>query len=78
MPRRFARLPQERLLRTGRLERGLDIHYLLEPNPKAARVRFVVRVSATGRIGTADVDLTKPPPSASSALVPPPTAETAH
>jgi VWFA-related protein len=63
---------------TGRLERGLDIHYLLEPNAKAARVRFVVRVAATGRIGTADVDLTKPVPSASTALTPLSTGETAH
>jgi hypothetical protein len=62
---------------TGRLERALDIHYLLEPNPKAARVRFVVRVAATGRIGTADVDLTKPLPSANSALTPPSKSETA-
>ena len=63
---------------TGRLERGLEIHYLLERNPKAARVRFVVRVAATGRIGTADVDLTKPLPAASSALTPAATGEIAR
>lgn len=46
---------------TGKLERAVDIHYQLPPlDPKAVRVRFVVRVAATGRIGTADVDLTKP------------------
>lgn len=55
---------------TGRLERSLEIHYTLAPDPKAARVRFVVRVAATGRIGTADVDLTKP-------LPPPPPRSTA-
>jgi VWFA-related protein len=55
---------------TGRLERSLDIHYLLAPDPKATRVRFVVRVAASGRIGTADVDLTKPPPPSNSASVP--------
>jgi len=55
---------------TGRLERSLEIHYSLAPDPKATRVRFVVRVAATGRIGTADVDLTKP-------LPPPPPGATA-
>jgi VWFA-related protein len=45
---------------TGPLERALDIHYRLVPHdPKAVRVRFVVRVAATGRIGTADIDLTR-------------------
>jgi VWFA-related protein len=42
---------------TGRLLRNLDISYKLEHNPKAVRARFVVRVTATGRIGTADVPL---------------------
>ena len=42
---------------TGRLERSLDIHYVLTPEPKAVRARFVVRVDASGRIGTADVTL---------------------
>jgi VWFA-related protein len=56
---------------TGRLERSLEIHYLLAQDPKATRVRFVVRVAASGRIGTADVDLTKPlPPSNSSSSSP--------
>ncbi|HEU4636039.1 MAG TPA: VWA domain-containing protein [Edaphobacter sp.] len=44
----------------GRLERALDIHYLMPHDPKATRVRFVVRVEATGRIGTADIDLRRP------------------
>jgi len=41
----------------GELKRGLDIQYKLESNPKAVRARFVVRVSSTGRIGTADATL---------------------
>jgi VWFA-related protein len=45
----------------GRLDRTLDIHYLLKHDPKATRIRFVVRVASSGRIGTADVDLTQPP-----------------
>ena len=68
---------------TGRLERGLTLRYLLKRNPKAVRARFVVRVSATGRIGTQDYDLLKaatiaPPaqmpsyaPSATTAAPPP-------
>jgi hypothetical protein len=44
---------------TGRIERALDINYTLDPDPKAKRVRFVVRVAASGRIGTADLDLTQ-------------------
>jgi VWFA-related protein len=42
---------------TGRLERGLNIVYKIEPNPKAVRARFTVRVTASGRIGTADAAL---------------------
>ncbi len=42
---------------TGRLERGLDIMTKVDHNPKAVRARFVVRVTATGRIGTADAVL---------------------
>lgn len=42
---------------TGRLERSLDLHYVLTPDPKAVRARFVVRVDASGRIGTADAVL---------------------
>lgn len=63
---------------TGRLERSLDIHYQLAPDPKATRVRFVVRVAASGRIGTADVDLTKPLPPSNSAAAPTPAADEAQ
>lgn len=56
---------------TGRLERGLDLHYVLDHDPKATRIRFVIRVTDSGRIGTADVDLTKPLPHLNSELVPP-------
>jgi VWFA-related protein len=66
---------------TGRIERGLGVPFTLPPDPKAVRVRFTVRVSASGRIGTADAvpgqpivaSATPPPqPGASpSPLVPP-------
>lgn len=62
---------------TGRIERSLEIHYLLAQDPKATRVRFVVRVAASGRIGTADVDLTKPLPPSNSASAPAPAGEIA-
>ena len=39
---------------TGRILRNLNIPCKIDHNPKAVRVRFTVRVSATGRIGTAD------------------------
>ncbi|WP_263381482.1 VWA domain-containing protein [Granulicella arctica] len=42
---------------TGRLERSLDLNYKIDHDPKAVRARFVVRVSASGRIGTADTVL---------------------
>ena len=42
---------------TGRLERALDMDLKLDPDPKAVRARFVVRVAVSGRIGTADVPL---------------------
>jgi len=45
---------------TGRIERGVDLAYTLDPDPKAVRVRFVVRVSFTGRIGTVDANLGQP------------------
>ena len=41
----------------GRLSRALDITTKVDSDPKAVRARFVVRVSATGRIGTADANL---------------------
>jgi VWFA-related protein len=42
---------------TGRIRRDLNIPCKIDHNPKAVRVRFTVRVSATGRIGTADLTL---------------------
>ena len=45
---------------TGRLERAVTLDYLVPPDSKAVRARFVVRVDATGRMGTADVDLLHP------------------
>ena len=42
---------------TGRLERGLNLHYVLTPDPKAVHARFVIRLDASGRIGSADVTL---------------------
>jgi len=42
---------------TGRLVRNVDIKYKIDHNPKAVRARFVVRVTASGRIGTADTVL---------------------
>jgi VWFA-related protein len=62
---------------TGRLDRSLEIKYKLEHDPKAMRLRLVVRVAATGRIGTADIDLTKPLPPNSGAP-PAPAGESAH
>ena len=44
---------------TGRLDRAVVLNYQLPPDPKATRARFVIRVDATGRMGTADVDLTQ-------------------
>ncbi len=41
----------------GKLERAIEIDYKLDNDPKAVRARFVVRVSTTGRIGTADATL---------------------
>jgi hypothetical protein len=42
---------------TGRLERGIDLIHKVNANPKAVRARFTVRVTNSGRIGTADADL---------------------
>jgi hypothetical protein len=51
---------------TGRIDRGLDLAYNIPPDPKAVRARFVVRVTSSGRIGTADATLgqqaASPPP----------------
>ncbi len=45
---------------TGRIERSLDMMYKVDHDPKAVRVRFVVRVTGSGRIGTADAVLGQP------------------
>jgi hypothetical protein len=42
---------------TGTLIRNIDIAYKLDINPKAVRARFVVRVTSTGRFGTAETVL---------------------
>ena len=42
---------------TGPLKRDLNLKFVLDHDPKAVRARFVVRVNATGRIGTADAKL---------------------
>jgi VWFA-related protein len=40
---------------SGRMLRDMTLQQKIDANPKAVRARFTVRVSATGRIGTADV-----------------------
>ncbi|SEG45891.1 VWFA-related domain-containing protein [Bryocella elongata] len=42
----------------GRYESGVRFPYKLEPDPKAVRARMVVRVEATGHMGSADFPLT--------------------
>jgi hypothetical protein len=43
---------------TGRILRNIDVPYhMTDHDRKAVRIRFTVRVSATGRIGTADLPL---------------------
>lgn len=59
---------------TGRLERALEIHYRIPQDPKSVRARLVIRVAATGRIGAANVDLTRPLPMP-AALTSPPQAD---
>jgi hypothetical protein len=43
---------------TGRMERSVNLPLKLAPDNKAVRGRVVVRVTASGRIGTADLTLT--------------------
>jgi VWFA-related protein len=45
---------------TGRIEVPLNFQQKIDLEAKATRARFVVRIGATGRIGTADIDLTQP------------------
>ena len=42
---------------TGRVLLDMNLHHKVDYNPKAVRARFTVRVDASGRIGTADVQL---------------------
>ncbi len=42
---------------TGRIEVGTELPVKIDHDPKAVRARVVVRVTATGRIGTQDVTL---------------------
>ncbi len=46
---------------TGPLKRDVNLKFNLDHDPKAVRARFVVRVSATGRIGTADAAMNGTP-----------------
>ncbi|MDR3723046.1 MAG: VWA domain-containing protein [Terracidiphilus sp.] len=54
---------------SGRMLRDMILQQKIDANPKAVRARFTVRVSATGRIGTADVQLG--PHTTASAPLPP-------
>jgi VWFA-related protein len=56
---------------TGRMLLDMNIPHKIAYNPKAVRARFTVRVDASGRIGTADVQLG--PHAASPAPQPAPT-----
>jgi len=53
---------------TGRIDLPVNFPYKLERVPKAVRARIVVRMASSGRIGTADLDLTGPP---SAGVTPP-------
>jgi len=61
----------------GRIEHSLNFNCDVAPAPKATRARVVVRVEASGRMGTADLDLTnaaaiaQSAPPVSNAPVPP-------
>jgi VWFA-related protein len=45
---------------TGRLNIALDLPYKLAPDPKAVRVRFVVRLEANGRMGSVEAAVGQP------------------
>ncbi len=70
---------------TGRLDIPADIPYTFKTSPKAVRARFVVRVDATGRMGTADLPLgqaagtvVKSGPSSKEDAPPPATPDTSQ
>ena len=44
---------------TGRIEVPVDLKWTVDRDPKAVRARFVVRMSPSGRLGTADVSFTQ-------------------
>ncbi len=51
--------PQAGVPPTGRIEVPVDLKWTIDRDPKAVRARFVVRMSPSGRLGTADIDLTQ-------------------
>jgi hypothetical protein len=53
---------------TGRIDHALNFQFNVSPEAKAVRARVVVRVEASGRMGTADLDLTNAAAIAQSAL----------
>lgn len=64
------------VLPLGRLERAMDLKLTIPHDSKAVRARFVVRVAATGKIGTVDGVLGPPPEQAvAPAPVPVPAAK---
>ena len=52
----------------GRIDHPLNFQFNVSPESKATRARVVVRVEASGRMGTADLDLTNAAAVAQSAL----------
>ncbi len=46
---------------TGRIDVPVNFPYKLDRDPKAVRARIVLRMATSGRLGTADLDLTAPP-----------------
>lgn len=57
---KIVRVPAKDVPPVGQIHHNLDLHFVLDHDPKAVRARFVVRVSATGRIGTADAKMNQP------------------
>jgi len=64
----------------GRIDHALNFQFEVAPAAKAVRARVVVRVEASGRMGTADLDLTNTsaiaqsaPPVSNAPATPPPT-----
>ena len=55
--RRLKAMAPSNVAPTGRIDVPLNLPYKLEADAKAVRARFVVRVEATGRMGTADLML---------------------